>query len=127
MGTLMGLGFRNQLDLRATVCLLDPRSLGQPEVIDNEIFHDQLNLADVVLINKCDVAEEEQIQLAEESLSNMFPPKQHIGRVTRGQIAPALLDLVRNGELQAQFPEAHAHSHSDAHTHEHSHEKKKEE
>ena len=119
--TLMGLGFRNQLDLRATVCLLDPRSLGQPEVIDNEIFHDQLNLADVVLINKCDVAEEEQIQLAEESLSNMFPPKQHIGRVTRGQIAPALLDLVRNGELQAQFPEAHAHSHSDAHTHEHSH------
>jgi len=116
--TLMGPGFRHVLDLRATVCLLDPRSLTQQDVIDNEIFHDQLNLADVVLINKCDVADKQQIQLAEESLGNMFPPKQHIGRVTRGQIDPALLDLVRNGELQAQFPEAHSHDHSE-HTHHH--------
>ena len=57
--TLTGPAFRDKLDLRATICLLDPRSLGEPEVINNETFHDQLNLADVVLINKCDLASAE--------------------------------------------------------------------
>ncbi|QID16297.1 GTP-binding protein [Nitrogeniibacter mangrovi] len=105
---LTGPTFKDRLDLRATVCLLDPRVLGDEAVLDNNVFHDQLNLADVVLINKCDVAEEAQIAAAEASLGNMFPLKQHVGRTTRGVIAPALLDLVRNGELESQFPEAHA-------------------
>lgn len=56
--TLMSKAFIDQLDLRATVCLIDPRSLGQEEVINNEIFHDQINLADVVLINKVDLTDE---------------------------------------------------------------------
>lgn len=117
--TLMGPGFKNVLDLRATVCLLDPRCLAQEEVLSNPIFHDQLNLADVVLINKCDLAEEPQIELAESSLGNMFPPKQHLGRTIRGRIDPALLDLVRNGQLKAQFPDAHAHNHEHEHEHQH--------
>ncbi|MBF9002105.1 GTP-binding protein [Vibrio sp. NFV-1] len=119
--TLMGPAFKDDLDLRATVCLLDPRSLEQEGVIHNEIFHDQLNLADVVLINKCDVATESQVELAETSLGNMFPPKQHIGRTTRGKFDIELLDVVRNGQLKAQFPEAHHHHHTD-HDHDHDHE-----
>ncbi|WP_221796611.1 CobW family GTP-binding protein [Oceanobacter mangrovi] len=118
--TLMGPALRDKLDLRATVCLLDPRLLEQPDVIDNETFHDQLNLADVVLINKCDLADAAQLELAETSLGNMFPPKQYVGRTTRGVIDPALLDLVRDGQLQAQFPDAHKHQHHD-HDHQHDH------
>ncbi|WP_319552265.1 GTP-binding protein [uncultured Vibrio sp.] len=118
--TLMGPRFKDVIDLRASICLLDPRCLQQEEVIGNEIFHDQLNLADVVLINKCDVADEQQIQLAEDSLANMFPVKQHIGRMTKGEIDLLLLDLVRNGQLKAQFPQAHHHHHD--HHHEHTHE-----
>lgn len=118
--TLMGPGFCNKLDLRATVCLLDPRTLTHPDVIDNATFHDQINLAEVVLINKCDLAEEAQIKLAEDSVGNMFPPKQRIGRISKGEIDPALLDMVRNGQLKAQFPEAHKHNH-DQHNHDHSH------
>lgn len=105
---LTGPTFRDRLDLRATVCLLDPRVLADEEVLDNTVFHDQINLADVVLINKCDVAGEDFIRAAENSLGAMFPAKQHVGRTTRGVIDPALLDLVRNGELASQFPEAHA-------------------
>ncbi|MDC0609616.1 GTP-binding protein [Vibrio sp.] len=114
--TLMGPRFKDTLDLRATICLLDPRWLDQEEVIGNEIFHDQLNLADVVLINKCDIATEQQIQLAEDSLNNMFPIKQHIGRTTKGEIDLTLLDLVLNGQLKSQFPQEHHHHH-----HEHNH------
>lgn len=120
--TLMGPAFAHQLDVRATVCLLDPRWLEEEGVIDNDIFHDQLNLSDVVLINKCDLADPAQIEVAEASLGNMFPPKQYIGRVTRGEIAPALLDLVRNGQLKAQFPNAHDHDHDHHRAHGHDHE-----
>jgi G3E family GTPase len=55
----------------------------------------------------------------------MFPPRQHIGRSIKGEIDPALLDLVRNGQLKAQFPEAHSHTHHDhshSHSHDHAHE-----
>ena len=117
--TLMGPSFKDTLDLRATVCLLDPRSLELEGVVNNEIFHDQLNLADVVMINKCDIADPELIELAESSLGNMFPPKQHIARTVKGHIDPALLDLVRNGQLSSQFPDAHKHEHH--HNHDHSH------
>ena len=118
--TLTGPAFRDKLDLRATICLLDPRSLGEPEVINNETFHDQLNLADVVLINKCDLASAEQIAATENGLNAMFPPKQYVGRTTRSVIDIALLDVVRNGELKAQFPESHQHHHAH-HDHEHNH------
>lgn len=116
---LMSVSFKDKLDLRATVCLLDPRSLEQQEVLDSETFHDQLNLADVILINKCDLAEESQIEVVENSLNQMFPPKQHIARTTRGAIDSSLLDIVRNGQLKAQFPEAHAHHAHHHHSHDH--------
>lgn len=125
--TLMSASFKDVLDLRATVCLLDPRLLEQEEVLGNETFQDQLNLADVVLINKCDLADDQLIEIAETSLGNMFPPKQHVGRTTQGVIDASLLDLVRNGQLSAQFPHAHGtekhHHHKHAHIHDHDHQK----
>lgn len=119
--TLMGASFKDVLDLRATICLLDPRLLTQEEIVGNETFQDQLSLADVVLINKCDLADDTLVEIAETSLGNMFPPKQHIGRTTQAVIEPAFLDFVRNGHLSAQFPHTHKHHHDD-----HDHQNKEE-
>ena len=119
--TLMGHTFKEVLDLRATVCLLDPRLLDREEVVGNETFQDQLSLSDVVLINKCDLAEEALIEVAETSLGKMFPPKQYVGRTTQGVIDPTMLDLVRNGQLSAQFPDAHKHDHDHGHKRDHHH------
>jgi G3E family GTPase len=104
---LQGISFADVLDLRATVCLLDPRALEQPEVIANEVFQDQINLADVVAINKCDLADPDLVDQAEAVLSGLFPPKQRILRTEQGVIPLEVLDLVRNGTLHAQFPDAH--------------------
>lgn len=123
--TVLGPKFKDVLDLRATVCLIDPRWLQQEEVLNNEIFHDQLNLADVVVINKCDLADNQQVEVAEDSINGMFPPKQHVGRALKGEIDLDLLDLVRNGQLKAEFSHVHSHhvhSHNEAHDHEHEHE-----
>lgn len=118
---LMGPNLKDKLDVRAIVCLLDPRTLTAEEVIGSDVFHDQINLADVVLINKCDLADKTQISMAETALGQMFPPKQHIGCTTRGAITVELLDLVRNGELTSQFPAAHEHEHAEHTHHEHHH------
>ncbi|WP_370298975.1 GTP-binding protein, partial [Pontibacterium sp.] len=115
---LQGISFEDVLDLRATVCLLDPRALEQPEVVANEVFQDQINLADVIAINKCDLAEPALVEQAESLLGGIFPPKQRVIRCEQGNIPLEMLDLVRNGELQAQFPEAHsAHDHDHDHDH----------
>lgn len=113
---LQGISFEDVLDLRATICLLDSRSLEQPEIVANEVFQDQINLADVVAINKCDLAEEAQVDQAELLLNGIFPPKQRVIRCQQGNIPLDVLDLVRSGQLKAQFPEAHPR-----HDHDHDH------
>ncbi|MGB0466593.1 MAG: CobW family GTP-binding protein [Pontibacterium sp.] len=105
---LQGISFKDVLDLRATVCLLDPRAFEQPEVMASETFQDQINLADVVVINKCDLAEPGLIDKADKLLSGLFPPKQQILRAEQAKIPLEVLDLVRDGQLNAQFPQAHA-------------------
>ncbi|MDO6592585.1 GTP-binding protein [Neptuniibacter sp. 1_MG-2023] len=117
MDTLMNRSFKDILDVRATVCLLDPRLLDQEEVISNKTFQDQLSMSDIVLINKCDLAAEEFIEIAETSLNNMFPPKQHVGKTTRGLIDLKLLDVVREGKFCNQLPGSHGHA---PHHHHHS-------
>lgn len=114
---LQGISFKDVLDLRATICLLDPRSLDQKEVITNEVFQDQIYLSDVVAINKCDLASTEQVAQAETLLSGLFPPKQRVLQTEQGKIPLEVLDLVRNGQLQAQFPSAHQSSHHEHHSH----------
>ena len=54
----------------------------------------------------------------------MFPPKQYIGRTTHGAIDYDCLDLVRNGQLRAQFPDAHAAHKHHHHYHDHGHQHK---
>lgn len=105
--TLQGQSFREVLDLRAIICLLDPRLLEDPRVLRHETFQDQLNLADIVLLNKLDLASTELAAQAREALAGLFPPKQRIVEADHGRFPVELLDLVRNDTLAAQFPDSH--------------------
>ncbi len=42
------------IDLRATVCILDPRQLLDEKVVNNDNFRDQLAAADIIVANKND-------------------------------------------------------------------------
>ncbi|WP_286239110.1 CobW family GTP-binding protein [Neptuniibacter halophilus] len=104
---LQGAQFNQVLSLQSVICLLDPRALDQPEVVSNPSFQDQLNLADLVLINKTDLASSAQLSAAREYISALYPAKQHVLETTRGELDPALLDHQRSAHFASQFPLAH--------------------
>ncbi len=106
--TLQNEQFRQVLDLRSIICLLDPRVLHQPEVLRQPGFLDQLNLADLVVLNRIDLADETEIEEAKSLSANLFPPKLAIHATTQGQLDPGWLDLDHLSQRQARYPQAHA-------------------
>ena len=55
LATLMSDQFREHIDLKATLALVDPRNLSNPKYLSNDNFIEQLSIADVVIGNKVDL------------------------------------------------------------------------
>lgn len=117
LDTLRKPWFRDRLDLRAVICLLDPRQLRQEALLQNASFIDQIHMADVVVANKADLASDEDLQYFYQSLGEVYPPKQQLLVTQRGRFDIQLLDVVRDGQFQAQHPQAHHHDHAPHHAH----------
>lgn len=99
------------IDLRATLCLLDPRQLLDEKAVNNENFRDQLAAADIIVANKADRATPESEQaLASWWQENAGGREQII--TTHGAIDIALLDRLRRNT--APLPESAAHQHTHA-------------
>lgn len=106
--TLQNEQFRQVLELRSIICLLDPNVLHQPEVLRQPGFIDQLNLADIIVLNRTDLADAADITEAQALSANLFPPKAAIHTTHLGQLAVEWLDLAHQYQHQAQYPQAHA-------------------
>lgn len=98
------------IDLRATLCVLDPRQLLDEKVVTNENFRDQLAAADIVITNKADRATSES-QLAFATWWQTYAgERQHVS-ATQGNIDPVWLDLPRRNVTPLPESAEHAHSH----------------
>jgi G3E family GTPase len=102
--------YRGRLDVRATIGLVDPADFARPEMRSNPNFVDQIQLADVVVMNKLDTATPELVSDFERWANNLFPPKLLIAGTTHGRLDPAWLDLAANNERLPLYPEAHQHA-----------------
>ncbi|MFG1491887.1 GTP-binding protein, partial [Oceanospirillum sp. HFRX-1_2] len=102
LDTLTSETFAPVLDVRAVICLVDPRAIEDPRVQEHEIFQDQLSLSDILVLNKTDLATEAQTTRFERAALGMFPPKQRVVRAEQGQIDMSLLALGRDGVFYAQ-------------------------
>lgn len=96
------------IDLRATLCIIDPRQLQDEKVTGNENFRDQLAAADIIVANKEDRASEESQQAFEQWWNVNGAGRQRVN-ATRGNIPVALLDEPRLN-LRA-LPDSAAHHH----------------
>ena len=99
--------YAGRLDVRATVCLVDPADFARPEMKTNPVFVDQIQLADVVVMNKLDTAGPALVADFQRWANGLFPPKLLIAGTTHGRLDPAWLDLTANDERLPLFPEAH--------------------
>lgn len=109
LDTLRGDGLREAIDLRATLCLVDPQRLDDPRARTHPVFRDQAELADVLVANRTDLASAGAVARFRDWAARLYPPKLLVEAVTRGRINPAWLDLQADPRRQALFPEAHAH------------------
>lgn len=83
--------YRPQLDLFATLCLVDARQLSQPRYRENENFRDQLASADIILASKSDTYTENDTQAFNQWYqSNGFSRPFYF--IEQGNISAELLD-----------------------------------
>lgn len=90
--TLRGEYYDDVLDLRAVICLLDPRRLSDARYREHAIFNDQLRVADILVANKTDLCGPAERQLFEECIAAQQPAKSATGWVERGQLDLAWFD-----------------------------------
>ncbi|CAI8730880.1 CobW family GTP-binding protein [Kosakonia quasisacchari] len=100
------------IDLRATLCLLDPRQLLDEKALTNENFRDQLAAADIVVANKQDRATPQSQQALETWWTEYGGDRLQVS-ATQGAIDGALLDLPRRNLRELPSSAAHNHAHGE--------------
>jgi G3E family GTPase len=105
----------NVLDVRATICLVDPRQWNTEKYRSHETFIDQITLADVLVANKTDLAGEQLTNDFLDWADDLFPPKTIVKAVRNGCVLPEWLDVESSLSRQALY-----HGHSQEHHHHHS-------
>ncbi|EHJ4139838.1 GTP-binding protein [Escherichia fergusonii] len=96
------------IDLRATLCILDPRQLLDEKSIDNENFRDQLAAADVIVANKSDRATDES-ENALHQWWQQYGEDRLLVPCEQGRIDGKLLDLPRKNVTELPASAAHNH------------------
>jgi len=81
------------LELRATVCIIDPRQYADPGIAAREDYREQVRLADVLVINRRDLATPDELAMTGRAAAGFSPPKLAIVETGRGKLDPALLDV----------------------------------
>ena len=106
--TLTGGFYGDVLDLRATICLVDARKLGELRYLEHPAFQDQLRMADVLVANKSDCYSDSDRSLFMELVDGSVPPKAAYSMISFGKIESRMLDLPRDPLRMAGFPDAHS-------------------
>lgn len=100
------MSYHGRLDVRATIGIVDPHDFAKPEMRDNPVFVDQIQMADVLVMNKLDTATPELVSDFQSWADGLFPPKLLIAGTTHGRLDPAWLDLSANDERLPLYPQA---------------------
>lgn len=107
--TLLDEWLRDSIRLENIITVVDPAGFDDERLEKSPIYHDQLQLADVVLINKTDTADEARLQEIEAWLGGLYPPKQQVLRTQKGQMPLSGLKGQRQTLIQVGSDYEHLH------------------
>ena len=99
--------FKKVLDVRASICLVDPEKLKDGRYTSHESFVDQIALSDVLVANKTDKASLSAMDLFYQWSQESNPLKAMVAKTTQGKLNVDWLDLKRNSFRVAHFQHAH--------------------
>jgi G3E family GTPase len=85
--------FAERLELRPVITLLDPQQDYRAAYAEGGLFRDQIDLGDVLVINRCDLAGEAEIRAAEAFAAELRPPKLAVVRASHGNLPARVFDM----------------------------------
>ena len=85
--------FDSVLELRPTICLVDPRRLEEKRVLESVVFQDQVSNAAIILANKSDLATGAQLENFYHWSAKLKPAPIHTGDTSMGMLSMNLLDF----------------------------------
>jgi G3E family GTPase len=110
---LRGPRWASRFEVRPVITLLDPQQSPAKAYEESALFRDQIETADVLVLNRCDLASEEEILRVEEWARALAPPKLRIIRAAHGVLPDEIWDLERpeppRGEALLAAEPAHTH------------------
>ena len=99
--------YADRLEVKATIGIVTPIDFACPGMLDNPVFRDQIQMSDILVLNKADRATPEVLAEFQTWANGLFPPKLLVVATTQGQLDPAWLDLDANAERIPLYPDAH--------------------
>ena len=109
--------FRDTLRPAAALCLIDPRQFTNPRFRHILAYWEQVKSADVLVINKTDLADEATIQACRAKLAENYPDKPHVVETAQGSLAPEWLDAGTGAPATTTPPTADHHGKHDHDSH----------
>lgn len=89
-------GYADRLDLRSTITIVSPDDFTTPGMLENPVFREQVELADVLVLNKLDRTDESTVSRFQQWAEDLSPPKQLIAATRSGRLEIEWLDLVNS-------------------------------
>ena len=96
LDTLDQPGIREAVDVQSVICLIDPTQLEQ-SLLRTEI-QDQVEAADILLANRSDLANDQQLEAFQKWATSLFPKKRFVDKIQNGRIPIDYLNLVTERE-----------------------------
>lgn len=95
--------FKNLIQLQTLFAVLDCASVTLQDIQNFTIMQTLLTMADIVLLNKHDLASAEQVETLQDYCNSLFPPKQAVLTCQQGKVAGHWLDLEHTQRSNTPF------------------------
>ncbi len=86
--------YADRLDVCATIAFVSPEDFLAPGMLENPIFREQVDVADVLVLNKLDLAEPGTVAVFQTWANGLDPAKALIAATQSGRLEREWLDLV---------------------------------